>query len=86
MSDELTRLQAELEQIEQALATPDALPAAQRETILSALRGQRDALQTQITALAGSGAGAAVAAISNRAQHGNSAKLRKAAFGSILIL
>ena len=56
MTDNLTQLKSELEQIEQALAAADGLPPAQRETILSALRTQRDALQVQITALAGSGA------------------------------
>ncbi|RLC75407.1 MAG: hypothetical protein DRJ03_20915 [Chloroflexi bacterium] len=56
MSDKLTPLQVELEQIEQALAATDGLPAAQREIILAALRGQRDALQGRIAALAGSGA------------------------------
>lgn len=56
MSEELAWLKAELEQVEQALATSDALPTAQREVILAALRAQRKTLQNRIAMLAGSGA------------------------------
>jgi DNA-binding transcriptional ArsR family regulator len=38
MSDERAQLEAELAEIEQALAAPEALPAATRQAILDALR------------------------------------------------
>lgn len=56
MSDELARLRAELAEIEQALANLEALPAAQREVIMAALRAQREGLRNQVAALAGDGA------------------------------
>ncbi|MCP4543647.1 MAG: SUMF1/EgtB/PvdO family nonheme iron enzyme [Chloroflexi bacterium] len=56
MSDELSRSRAELEKIEQTLAFPEALPEAQREILLSALRGQRDTLVNRIAVLTGPGA------------------------------
>jgi formylglycine-generating enzyme required for sulfatase activity len=55
MRDELARLRAELEEIKRALADPDALPAAQRDIVLAALRTQRDTLQARIIEIGGSG-------------------------------
>ena len=53
MSDEWAQVEAELAEIEEALAAPEALPAATRAAILAALQDRRATLRAQ---LAGSGA------------------------------
>ena len=46
MSNKLSQLKAQLTQVEQVFAAAGALPAIQRETILTALCAQRNALST----------------------------------------
>jgi hypothetical protein len=60
MAEEMARLQEELHQVQETILAQQqllgALPAPQRETILGALQARQKTLETQIAALAGSGA------------------------------